>query len=265
MQCWRTKFFPVVLDTRRTAFCRLKEWKFQNRVFLLKMTPLHTVYRCGLWTWRSRNVFSTVSHRIGATCKAQQFFVAVHWSNGQCCEFHEVATKHVDSPVLAQRQVQSFEGRCCSCGQVFWNQFHGTANCSHPTTIVIWASACLEAFHCNFSPGIDVSPDLDSWIAKHCLDADVFVLVANAESTLMQTVCPCFSAIWCSSWSTICWSSLAHLSVCLFQEKNFFHKVSSRLSKPNIFILNNRWDASASEPESIKEVSLRCTTSHTIV
>ncbi len=39
-----------------------------------------------------------------------------------------------------------------------------------------------------FSPGIDVSPDLDSWIDKHCLDADVFVLVANAESTLMQTV-----------------------------------------------------------------------------
>ena len=39
------------------------------------------------------------------------------------------------------------------------------------------------------SPGIDVSPDLDLWIDKHCLDADVFVLVANAESTLMVTVC----------------------------------------------------------------------------
>ena len=38
------------------------------------------------------------------------------------------------------------------------------------------------------SPGIDVSPDLDTWIDEHCLDADVFVLVANAESTLMQTV-----------------------------------------------------------------------------
>ncbi len=75
-----------------------------------------------------------------------------------------------------------------------------------------------------YSPGIDVSPDLDSWIDKFCLDADVFVLVSNAESTLMQT------------------------------EKNFFHKVSSRLSKPNIFILNNRWDASASEPETVDEV-----------
>ncbi|KAF5292627.1 hypothetical protein FQA39_LY13960 [Lamprigera yunnana] len=74
------------------------------------------------------------------------------------------------------------------------------------------------------SPGIDVSPNLDEWIDKHCLDADVFVLVANAESTLMVT------------------------------EKNFFHKVSTRLSKPNIFILNNRWDASASEPEYLDEV-----------
>lgn len=74
------------------------------------------------------------------------------------------------------------------------------------------------------SPGIDVSPDMDKWIDKFCLDADVFVLVVNAESTLMQT------------------------------EKNFFHRVSSRLSKPNIFILNNRWDASATEPETVEEV-----------
>ncbi|XP_013771955.1 mitofusin-2-like [Limulus polyphemus] len=74
------------------------------------------------------------------------------------------------------------------------------------------------------SPGIDVSPNLDEWIDKHCLNADVFVLVANAESTLMLT------------------------------EKNFFHKVSERLSKPNIFILNNRWDASAFEPEFLERV-----------
>jgi mitofusin len=73
------------------------------------------------------------------------------------------------------------------------------------------------------SPGIDVSPNLDLWIDKFCLDADVFVLVANAESTLMQT------------------------------EKNFFHKVSSRLSKPNIFILQNRWDVSEME-EDIDQV-----------
>lgn len=71
------------------------------------------------------------------------------------------------------------------------------------------------------SPGIDVTPNLDEWIDKHCLDADVFVLVSNAESTLMRT------------------------------EKAFFHKVSQKLSKPNIFILNNRWDAVAAEPENL--------------
>ncbi len=38
------------------------------------------------------------------------------------------------------------------------------------------------------SPGIDLSPVFDSWIDKHCLDADVFVLVLNAEATLTQAV-----------------------------------------------------------------------------
>ncbi|XP_077204449.1 mitofusin-1 [Paroedura picta] len=74
------------------------------------------------------------------------------------------------------------------------------------------------------SPGTDVTSELDSWIDKFCLDADVFVLVANSESTLMNT------------------------------EKHFFHKVNEKLSKPNIFILNNRWDASASEPEYMEDV-----------
>ena len=37
------------------------------------------------------------------------------------------------------------------------------------------------------SPGIDVETDLDEWIDKFCLDSDVFVLVANAESTIMLT------------------------------------------------------------------------------
>lgn len=75
------------------------------------------------------------------------------------------------------------------------------------------------------SPGIDVSPDLDTWIDNHCLDADVFVLVVNSESTINNT------------------------------EKSFFHKVNAKLSKPNVFILNNRWDASADgDPEMIKLV-----------
>ncbi|KAL3093220.1 hypothetical protein niasHT_022670 [Heterodera trifolii] len=69
------------------------------------------------------------------------------------------------------------------------------------------------------SPGVDLSPEFDSWIDKHCLDADVFVLVSNSESTLTQA------------------------------EKNFFIRVSKKLSRPNIFILCNRWDASATETE----------------
>uniref|UniRef100_A0A915J964 Dynamin-type G domain-containing protein n=1 Tax=Romanomermis culicivorax TaxID=13658 RepID=A0A915J964_ROMCU len=77
------------------------------------------------------------------------------------------------------------------------------------------------------SPGIDVSPEFDCWIDKHCLDADVFVLVSNAESTLTQT------------------------------EKNFFHRVNDKLSRPNIFILNNRWDASAVESDMIDKIIKR--------
>ncbi|EGT56308.1 hypothetical protein CAEBREN_30009 [Caenorhabditis brenneri] len=76
------------------------------------------------------------------------------------------------------------------------------------------------------SPGVDLSPEFDSWIDKHCLDADVFVLVSNAESTLTQA------------------------------EKNFFLRVAKKLSKPNVFILNNRWDASAAETENIEDVIL---------
>lgn len=38
------------------------------------------------------------------------------------------------------------------------------------------------------SPGVDVSPNLDDWIDNHCLDADVFVLVLNSESTMTLAV-----------------------------------------------------------------------------
>lgn len=74
------------------------------------------------------------------------------------------------------------------------------------------------------SPGVDVEENLDEWIDEHCHDADVFVLVSNAESTLN------------------------------IAEKHFFHKVSEKLSKPNIFILNNRWDSIADDPESMDQV-----------
>lgn len=38
------------------------------------------------------------------------------------------------------------------------------------------------------SPGVDVSPNLNDWIDNHCLNADVFVLVLNAESTMTLAV-----------------------------------------------------------------------------
>ncbi|CAF0814548.1 unnamed protein product [Adineta steineri] len=74
------------------------------------------------------------------------------------------------------------------------------------------------------SPGIDVSANLDQWIENHCLDADVFVLVISAEATITVS------------------------------EKKFLHNVAQRLSNPNIFILMNRWDATANEPEMVESV-----------
>lgn len=60
------------------------------------------------------------------------------------------------------------------------------------------------------------------------------------------------------------WVRQTQACVCVYvyynfcwQEKLFFHKVSERISKPNIFILHNRWDASVSEPEYVEEVSVR--------
>jgi mitofusin len=38
------------------------------------------------------------------------------------------------------------------------------------------------------SPGVDVSLNLNDWIDNHCLNADVFVLVLNAESTMTMAV-----------------------------------------------------------------------------
>ncbi len=47
------------------------------------------------------------------------------------------------------------------------------------------------------------------------------------------------------------------------QEKDFFNKVSERLSKPNVFILNNRWDATAYELERVEEVKAQHTQRNT--
>lgn len=61
-----------------------------------------------------------------------------------------------------------------------WRRFSGQVGkedqSSHES--LIWLS----------SPGIDVSTNLDQWIEKYCLDADVFVLVVSAEATLAGAV-----------------------------------------------------------------------------
>lgn len=80
------------------------------------------------------------------------------------------------------------------------------------------------------SPGVDVDADFDTWIDEECSDADLFVLVLNAESTLMM------------------------------REKDFFHKVAAKIAKPNILVLLNRWDCSDEVPlvqaEAVREQHL---------
>ena len=96
--------------------------------------------------------------------------------------------------------------------------------------IIYWPSDKVDLLQHDIqlidSPGISVDIQTDLWIDKYCLDADVFIFVANAESTIMET------------------------------EKQFFHKVSEHLSKPNIFILQNKWDladCSDVDPLSVKQ------------
>ena len=72
------------------------------------------------------------------------------------------------------------------------------------------------------SPGVDVSRSYDDWIEQFCEDADIFVLVANAESTIMM------------------------------REKFFFLNVADKVSNPNIVIVENRWDCSEFEVRKIK-------------
>ncbi len=55
------------------------------------------------------------------------------------------------------------------------------------------------------SPGIDMDPDMDQWINNHCLDADVFVLVSNAESTLMRAVSTLSATVTWIPWIQFQW------------------------------------------------------------
>ena len=59
----------------------------------------------------------------------------------------------------------------------------------------------------------------DEWIENFCDDADIFVLVANSESTIMR------------------------------REIRFFSRLAEKISNPNIIIVENRWDCSDYEVE----------------
>ena len=91
----------------------------------------------------------------------------------------------------------------------------------HSLAVLRWPSARCPLLEDDVvlvdSPGIDVSTGFDSWIDENCADADIFVLVANAESTLMM------------------------------REKSFFKEVAERISKPNMVIVENRWDCAEDE------------------
>jgi hypothetical protein len=65
---------------------------------------------------------------------------------------------------------------------------------------------------------------------------------------------------WTKSWNPVINIFSAHVlcltpSHFLLQEMDFLVKVSEKLSKPNIFILNNKWDVVASKSKSPDKVN----------
>ena len=60
------------------------------------------------------------------------------------------------------------------------------------------------------TPGVDIAGSFNDWIDENCSDADVFVLVANAESTIMM------------------------------REKAFFRDVARKVSSPHVLVAQNR-------------------------
>lgn len=120
------------------------------------------------------------------------------WWTGQT---HVITTQIFSITCLSHRlrQKSSFESVLLSC--YIWYKvgigvFSFLLHCSC-SLLLRTAFSDLFLFPPPSSPGIDVTTELDSWIDKFCLDADVFVLVANAESTLMQTVrCDTEMVVW---------------------------------------------------------------------
>lgn len=114
---------------------------------------------------------------------------------------------------LVETQVESLPSLVSALGSAKLDE--------HSLAVLRWPSARCPLLEDDVvlvdSPGIDVSLGFDSWIDENCADADIFVLVANAESTLMM------------------------------REKSFFKEVAERISKPNMVIVENRWDCTEEE------------------
>ena len=114
---------------------------------------------------------------------------------------------------LVETQVESLPSLVSALGSARLDE--------HSLAVLRWPSARCPLLEDDVvlvdSPGIDVSTGFDSWIDENCADADIFVLVANAESTLMM------------------------------REKSFFKEVAERISKPNMVIVENRWDCAEDE------------------
>lgn len=103
-------------------------------------------------------------------------------TTGTCAVQRETQRILLGEGVLAKKQVQF---------TVLPNRIRFSATLKTDIYFVVVYCRCLllrDDVVFVDSPGVDVTPNLDEWIDKHCLDADVFVLVANAESTLMVTV-----------------------------------------------------------------------------
>lgn len=113
-------------------------------------------------------------------------------------------------------------------------------------------------FFCTYSPGIDVSPDLDTWIDNYCLDADVFVLVANAESTLMVTVG------WHCAVCMLCYHDIINRLVSSDKPQKIFEKFTDLVYSPSCAYrmqIHYQLDYHYIMCNSIVECSTRCSVS----
>lgn len=145
------------------------------------------------------------------------------------CFLQIQGTQEQEAYVLVQRKNQPEERQSISYVSRMANALNrNSLECSTLLKIFWPISKCsLLKFDVVFvdSPGVNVDANLDEWIDDYCHDADVFVLVSSSESTLNMA------------------------------EMNFFDKVSKKLSRPNIFILNNRFDIiDQNEPDSMEQV-----------